>query len=203
MICDTICVMISSQEEKAICSTVTQLFPGDVLIDPVMQEEAKRGTHIVHWPRKKEIVVPDHETQRIATGALTGCTAVAAVLQFDDFRKGYMQHMPPARNKMGVDLLRRFLTDERNTGWADSRIVIASPQVGSTRNKFFGIYRDWVESPLEKLVRDGLVEVAKEAQVPPDNIHLEIYRGLKTYHNMLLEMLNTGQNVISVDGVAV
>lgn len=195
--------MISSQEEKTICSTVTQLFPGDVLIDPAMQKEAERGTHIVHWPRRKEIVVPNHETQRIATGAMTGCTAVAAVLQFDGIRKGYMQHMPPTHNEMGVDLLRRFLTDESNTGWTDSRIVIASPQVGSTRNKFFGIYRDWVESPLEKLARDGLAGVAKEAQVPPDNIQLQIYTGLMTYHNVLLEMLGTGQNNIFVDGTIV
>lgn len=195
--------MISSSELQEISSSVTRLFPGDVLIDPAMRAEAARGTQIVHMKRDRVITAPYHETKRIATGALTGCTAVAAVLQYEGLRKGYMQHMPPARIARAVELLLGFLTDEDNRGWADSRVVIATPGIRPQKTRRHGISNSYLDSDRGKLVRDRLIDAATTGQIPRDDVQLEIYTDLMRYHNIMLELHETGENHISIDGMIV
>lgn len=170
----------------------------DVLIDPVMQEEAGRGTTIVHTLGHEAVTAAYNETRRIATGALAGCTAVAVVLEYDGIRKAYMQHMPPTRNQEGLALLDRFLQGEPMEAVHSSRAVVMTPAVESCGVR--AISQSYTDSRYGRMARGYLIDIASEHLGDASDVRMVEYSWTKGYSQVLAELLGTGESAISING---
>lgn len=169
-----------------------------VLDDPAMRAEADRGTVIVPTIGREVVSAAYSETRRIATGGLTGCTAVAAVLEFDDKREAYLQHMPQTRNDEAVDYLERYLGGADLGGVNKSRAVIMTPAVG--KRGLYAVSKSWAESNWGRMAREGLVEAAVNILGSEADTQMIEYPWAEgQYNQMLVELLNTGESTIYVN----
>ena len=101
--------------------------PTVLFADPVIRKEAARGTKMVGWDDSGTVRACNGETSRIVTGRMTGCNAVATVVERPGLAEARIQHHYSGQISFAAESLRQYLEDARSFGFETGQAVVVAP----------------------------------------------------------------------------
>lgn len=160
-----------------------------------MRAEANRGTQLVGFSNSDSVRARSNETKRVATGGLTGCMAVAAVIETPRWREAHIQHYRTYQeSRLTVGCLRTYLESLDDTEIVAARMVIMAPM------DFYSL------RPLGISTISRLTQLVSQMPIEPtvntvvcSQYHKENDKLVRRSYSLLAELLDDGTTSISTE----
>lgn len=151
-----------------------------------MINERERGTRIVHENDIGSVISTGRRIKRIATGNLTGCTALALVLEKGPVKEAYIQHFNRPRKELGKIMLKQFVDSRQAVSYDRSRAVILAP--GTSANRWHPLMHS-IHRPYHPEEAEELDEILTHLPSSQHDTRIVAYPNiLRVPHSVLVEL---------------